>query len=419
MRSLRAILSPLAITLALSATVGLSCPFCTKASAGPGMASSFVYTAASAMTCPFCSAPSLTLSEQLHSAQAAVLVQWAGGKEADREQGFSGTTSYEVLQIVTDESGTLKPGSQISLDRYRSGKKGDLFLLLGTVLAADKQIEWSSPLEVSETSFNYIAQAPSSETPGTERLAYFMKFLEYPDELIASDAYGEFANSPYKDITPLADRMPREKLKQWLADPQVTPTRIGLYGLMLGLCGKPEDGEFLEKKIVEPSDDFRLGIDGVMGGYLVLTGSRGLNVLNQTKLTNQDIPFSETFAAMQALRFMWTYGDGRIPAEDLRASMRLLLDRPNLADLVIVDLARWQDWSVMDRLMSLYEASEYDVPSIKRAIVRFLMIAEKEGAAVKEGAEIPEHVTKARQYLAQLTERDPKTVKAAERYFFD
>lgn len=369
-----------------------------------------------ATSCPFCSAPSLTLSEQLAASQAAVLVQWSGGKESNREQSFAGTTDYEILQIVRDESKKLKKGEAIVLDRYRAAAKGDLFLLLGTLV--EDRIEWSSPLEVTETSFNYIVQAPSKESPPQERLAYFLKFLEFPDPLVATDAYSEFSNAPYEDIVPLASRMPREKLREWLASPEVTPTRIGLYGLMLGLCGQPDDAEFLKAKVLEDTSDFRLGIDGVMAGYLLLTGNQGLGVLNEAKLTNNNVPFSETFAAMQALRFMWTYGKGRIPADDLRLSMELLLNRPNLADLVIVDLARWNDWSVMSRLMSMYQAAEYDVPSIKRAIVRFMLIAEKDAAKSPTGAEAA-HVVEAKKNLALLREQDPKTVKAAERYFFD
>ena len=372
---------------------------------------------AEAVACPFCSAPSLTLTEQLNASQASVLVQWAGGEEANREQNFSGTTNYEIVEIIQDDSGKLKTGKKIQLDRYRASKLGDLFVLLGTT--TDDRIEWSSPLEVSETSFNYMKQAPTQEADPTARLAYFMRFLEYPDKLIADDAYAEFANAPYKDIVPLRTVMPREDLRKWLEDPQTTPTRLGLYGLMLGLCGKPEeDGKFLKAKILEETDDFRLGIDGVMGGYLVLTGADGLEVLDEAKLASRDVPFSETFAAMQALRFMWTYGDERISKDRLRQSMRILLDRPNLADLVIVDLARWKDWSVMSRLMEIYDSEEYDVPSIKRAIVRFMLIAEKDDATAAEG-EVPEHVKTAGEYLAYLRKTDEKTVKAAERYFFD
>ncbi len=369
-----------------------------------------------AAMCPFCSAPSLTLNEQLNAAQAAALVQWAGGKEANREQGFAGITDYEIVQLVRDDSKKLHKGERITLDRYRAARPGDLFLLLGTLI--EDRLEWSSPLEVTETSFNYIVQAPSKEAPAVKRLAYFLKFLEFQDPVIATDAYSEFANAPYSDIVPLAPQMPREKLREWLSNPQLTPTRIGLYGLMLGLAGRPEDADFLKGKILEETEDFRLGIDGVMAGYLLLAGSPGLELLDEAKLKNTHVPFSETFAAMQALRFMWTDGKGRIPADELRSSMRLLLDRPNLADLVIVDLARWQDWSVMDRLMSMYGQKEYDVPSIKRAIVRFLLIAEKDPATDASG-EPAKHVTAAKANLAMLREKDPKTVQTAERYFFD
>lgn len=390
----------------------------TLISSGLVLAAAF-FSSSKAYACPFCDAPSLTLVEQLSASQAAVLVQWAGGEVADREKSFSGTTHYEVLEIVSDESGELKKGQSIKLDRYRASQKGDLFVLLGTL--TDDRIEWGSPLEVTETSFNYMKQAPPQDAPTQERLAYFMKFLEYPDPLIATDAYSEFANAPYKDIVPLRKIMPREKIREWLTNPEEAPsrtTRTGLYGLLLGLSGNEDDAEFMKSKILQETEDFRLGIDGVISGYLVLTKEEGLDIIDEHKLRSRDVPFSETFAAMQALRFMWTYGDNAIEAERLRKSMRILLDRPNLADLVIVDLARWDDWGVMDKLMALYDKEEYNVPSIKRAIVRFMLIAEKDDATVAEGVPA-EHVLKAKKNMELLREKDPKTVKAAERYFFD
>jgi hypothetical protein len=129
------------------------------------------------------------------------------------------------------------------------------------------------------------------------------------------------------------------------------------------------------------------------------------------------VPFSETYSAMQSLRFMWTYGDGRISKDRLRQSMRVLLSRPELSDLVIADLARWKDWSVQDRLMGYYGADDYDIPSIKRAIVRYMLAATKD---MPKGDDVPmpEHVRKAKKNLVELRERDPKTVREAERFFF-
>ena len=268
--------------------------------------------------CPFCAAPSQTLSEQVAQADAVVLVQWAEGTKPEGKS--PGATVYEVMQVVKTPDAKVAKGARITLDRFRTGKKGDLFVLVGSTGTG---IEWGSPLEVSEASFGYMAQAPSPEQPTQKRLEFFMKFLEFPDELVSNDAYGEFANAPYKDIVALSKSMPRERLRKWLTTNTTPVTRLGLYGMMLGLCGDEEDAKLLEGKILEQTDEFRLGIDGIMGGYLLLTGDKGLELLEEKKLSKKTkVPFSETYSAMQALRFMWTYADGRIEKERLKKLQR-------------------------------------------------------------------------------------------------
>lgn len=363
--------------------------------------------------CPFCSAPSLTLTEQLSQSDVAVLAQWSEAEKGTLEK--AGKTVFEIKEIVRQsDKEKLKVGEQIIINRHRPGKKGNLFLLLGT---KGTSVDWGDPIEVTETSFHYISQAPAPEEKTSKRLQYFLKFLEFPDQMVSNDAYAEFANAPYEDITPLAKDMPREKIRKWIADSNTPITRLGLYGLLLGLCGQESDVAFMEKKINEPTKEFRLGIDGVISGYLLLTGAAGLDKIDQTKFIPKDIPFSETYAAMQALRFMWTYSDGRISKDRLRKSMRLLLDRPELTDLVVADLARWNDWSVLDRLMKMYGTGDYDIPSIKRAIVRYLLVASKGKNKKGKGAD-PATAEKAKKLLDQLRKEDPKTVKSAERFFF-
>ncbi|MCA9015833.1 MAG: hypothetical protein KDA77_10920 [Planctomycetaceae bacterium] len=367
----------------------------------------------SVTACPFCSAPSLTLTEQLSQSDVAVLAQWTEAEKGTLDK--AGKTVFEIKEIVRQaDKDKLKAGDQITINRHRPGKKGNLFLLLGT---KGTTVDWGDPIEVTETSFHYISQAPAPEEKTSKRLKYFLKFLEFPDQMISNDAYAEFANAPYEDITPLSKEMPREKIRKWIVDPETPVTRLGLYGLLLGLCGQESDVAFMEKKINEPTKEFRLGIDGVISGYLLLTGADGLDKIDETKFVPKDVAFSETYAAMQALRFMWTYGDGRISKDRLRQSMRLLLDRPELTDLVVADLARWDDWTVMDRLMKMYGTGDYDIPSIKRAIVRYLLVASK-GMNKKGGGPDAATAEKAKQMLEKLRQEDPKTVKSAERFFF-
>ncbi|MDB5390905.1 MAG: hypothetical protein JWM11_6551 [Planctomycetaceae bacterium] len=366
-----------------------------------------------AEACPFCGAAQMTLAEQLAAADAAVLVQWVDGVKDTAEK--PGTTTYQIKQVVKAPK-SAKKEQKITLDRYRVAKPGELFFILGTDMGEGKGVEWGSPLEVSETSFNYMSQAPSPEAPPAKRLAYFLKFLEFSDPIISNDAFAEFANAQYKDVEQLSPLLPREQIRKWISNPETQATRLGLYGMMIGLCGDDTDAVLLEKRILVKSDEFRLGIDGLMGGYLLIKKEKGLDVLDEHKLKDKKIPFSETFAAMQALRFMWSYGTGRIAPDRLRQSMRILLDRPEMADLVIADLARWKDWSIQDHLMSMYGEGAYDVPSIKRAIIRFMLVSSKD-LANSGGAQLPEHVAKGQKLLEELRKKDPKTVSEAERFF--
>ena len=385
--------------------------------------------------CPFCAAPSLTLSEQLSQADAAALGIGAGAKKAREGNGkrLPSETTYEIREVVRNGRGAVKKGQQVRLSRFRTGKKGDMFLLLGSKAT---RVEWGSPLPVTETSYQYIVQAPSPETAATKRLAYFIKFLEYPDRQISDDAYAEFANAPYKEIAAVSKLVPRAKVARWIADAETPPTRMGLYGLLLGLSGNENDAKLMERKISAPSEEFRVGIDGVMSGYLLLAGEKGLPLLEQLKLKNlylvdakgqvltdakgrkKLVPFSETYAAMQALRFMWSYADGRIAKPRLRQSMRILLDRPELADLVIADLARWKDWSIQDRLMTMYQDKAFNVPAIKRAVVRYMLVCTKDVPKKGTAGPLPKHAQSAMKHLALLRKRDPKTVMDAERFFF-
>lgn len=363
--------------------------------------------------CPFCPGPSTPLTEKLSEAEVAILGEWISAEEGTFKK--SGNTVFKVKKVVhqTDQS-EIKVGDSITYNRHRVGKKGTLFLLLGT---KETSMLWESPIEVTEPCFEYVTHAPPLKEKTSTRLRYFLPFLEHPDQKIATDAFAEFANAPFEEIAVLADELPREKIRKWLASSTTPVPRLGLYGLLLGLCGQESDIAFMEKKIKEPSKQLRLGIGGLISGYLMLTAADGLDQIDQSKFIPQDVEYSETYAAMEALSFIWTYQESRISKERMRKSMRLLLDRPVLADRVIVNLARWEDWTVMDRLMQLYEDEDYDQRAVKNAIVRFLLVASKGKNKQGNGADAAT-AAKAERILVRLRKEDPKTVQSAQRRFF-
>ncbi|MGE5192712.1 MAG: hypothetical protein ACM3U2_09430 [Deltaproteobacteria bacterium] len=366
-----------------------------------------------AAACPICGVPTVTLAERYARSDAALLVEWVSAQRAQGKTPES--TTYEIVQAQRDPSGTFKAGERVEVPKFTQGKAGNLYLLLGR--KDDKLgIKWEDPpLAVSETSFQYIAQAPSPETPAEKRLGYFVKFLEYPDLTIANDAFAQFVNAPTQDIAAVAGKLPREKLRRWLTDPKTPVNRQAGYGLMLGLCGGTEEARFLEQRIATTEPERQIGIEGLMFGYLLLTGENGLAVLQKKYLADPKASDGETYAAVLAVRYYWSYGNGKIPAARLQGAMRAVLDRPAFAEGAITDLARWKDWSLHDRLMQLYGTKEYNEKSAKKAIISYMIASTKDVG--KEANEVPPHVDAGRKGLERLRQRDPKLVEEVEKFF--
>jgi len=381
-------------------------------------------TASATSVCPFCDAPTLVLAEQVQMCDHLLLGRLTGGTPST--DITAGSSVFEIIDVGFSRQDKFQKGQTIEIPIYVAGKQSALYTLMGP---EERLEDWHAPKEINEVGWTYVSEMPLPVTDSDkqiERLEYFLPWFEHADTMISADAFAEFAAAPYSVIKPLREKLPREKILKWLQDPNVAVTRTGFYGLMAGICGKPEDAELLEKKILVLDADFRLGIEGVMAGYLLLRGEAGLEVLEDAKMRARtaknaegedvQLPFSETYAVMQALRFMWTYEPDRISKERLKSSMEILLDRQELADLVITDLARWKHWSVQDSLMKLYWDDDFAIPAIRRAVVRFLFYCSQDKGELAEGDPIPEHVVRAEKALAELEEKDPRTVSDAKRF---
>ena len=257
--------------------------------------------------CPICGMPTITLTERLARADVALLVQWVSAKPA--KDAAADSTTYEIVQVQRDALDKYKAGETLTVDQLTPGKTGNLFLLMGQ--KDDKLgVKWEigPALAVSETSFQYIIQAPPPETPAEKRLAYFIKFLEFPDLTIANDAFAQFVNAPTKDIFAVAAKLPREKLRRWLADPKTAASRRSGYGLMLGLSGNADDARFLAKQIAATDPDASFGVEGLTFGYLLLAGEEGLTTIEKTRMSDEKLSDGEVYATAYGPLFRDGYG---------------------------------------------------------------------------------------------------------------
>ena len=368
-----------------------------------------------------------TWSKSLGSADAVVLGEWVSDtKQPHRSPDDTnpGPSTYKILEVVKDVKKTLTNTTEVTLKYYYGGIPGEIVLFLGfrsegKVLRDQLPVlEWDNPIPVTKAGAQYVKVLLKQDIPAKQRLDFFVDYLEHPDEFVANDACREFANARFEEIQAFSEKLPREKLREWVADKNTDRLRLGLYGQLLGVCGNEQDAQLLEDIIKRPlKRDFREESYGIMSGYLLLKREKGLKFLEETRLkAAANAPFGESYYAMQAVIFAWDYADN-IEKDRLKQSMRLLLDNPDFAYRAITYLSTWKDWEVQDKLMKLYDDENYEIPNIKPHIVHYLLWCSKDSAVNDDQNPTQEHAMTAKKHLGTLREKDPETVKQAERYF--
>ena len=408
--------------------------------------------------CPFCIAPMQTWAEMVSEADVVILAKLISTSEGSDRQ-----PPHAFVEVITVHKGTaiLPKTKQIRINDYMFGQPGELFLLKGslqdtsqpalvetfaqgydgvvantsqlaspikTVSAtvtsqgvvpsvvsesskseSSKQLVWDPVERVSEDSFRYITNAPDPKLKPSERLKYFVPFFEHNDALVSADAWGEFANAQYQDIAEVRDLLPRDRLRIWISNTDTSPERLGLYGMLLGLCGHKEDAVFLRQQIGQPvNDDLRFGVEGMMGGLLLLEGEGGLQFLEKTRFQTPGVSGLECFAVVQALQFVWAYEPNLFPKQRLRTALHPMIQHLEMREIVIRNLARWEDWEAVSQLSEVYDSAKTDDYQTAVAVVGFILTCQKSAAS-----EVQKNI--ATELLARIRHENPRLVISTER----
>jgi hypothetical protein len=353
-------------------------------------------TANRAPACPFCMAIEPTLAERRESASAVAL-----GEAAGRVNGKS-----QEFRLHTIFKGPAELKKRASIDAASPATKEGRLAILFAAPDDQKQKDvdhwdWSTAF-ANEALLGYFAAAPDLREPSSKRLAYFVRYLEHADRDIARDAYMEFAHATYEEVRAVADQFDFSAVRRWLASERVPEERKGFYGVVLGMAQREADKAanraLLKRLILEDRSDFRAGFDGMLAGYLLLSGKEGLEQIGARYLTNTSAKHGDARHAMSALRFYYDYGPSEL--RDVIARYFIpLVGRPEFAAAATIDLARWQRWEALDQVAAVYRSPQSDGPT-RRAVVAFLQVCPKPHA---EAA------------LEQLRKQDPKGVEAIEK----
>lgn len=292
----------------------------------------------------------------------------------------------------------IEVGQSVEAIYFGDVAKGRRFLISGV---DPNDMQWSC-LPVTPKAELYLEQIPAvAEKDDAERLLFYMDYLQDEDSMLSRDAYDEFASTPYPSIQKIKDEMDHAQLVEWLGDDTQSPDRKRLYLTMLGVCGSKEDLPMLKEMLLSTQKSARTGLDALIACYLTLAGEPGLELIDKEFLENKKASYADTYAAIMAIRFHGTEG-GVIARSALVESLHAILDRDDLADLVIPDLARWEDWSQVEKLKKLFLNADAENNWVRVPVINYLRACPKPEAAVA---------------MQELKEVDPDSVRRANTFF--
>lgn len=352
--------------------------------------------------CPGCEATQPTLVEELQSLDIAVLAVQVGQKQPPANPGkltldLDEQATFRITKVLKGAE-HLGSAREVSVLYFGREPAGTVFYLTAS---RGEPLRWNTPMALTLRGVHYLETVVNLPQDRAARLAVLQPYLEDKDPLIAIDAYNEFAIAPYEALKQLRPKMNRQQLRAWVRDERISPNHRKLYLTMLGICGTEADASLLQSLLIDTNGNTG-ALDSLVAGYLVLRGSEGLPLVEKTFLVSPNATYVDTFAAVQGLRITEQLTD-RISRQRLAQSLRLVLERGDVADLVIPDLARWQDWQSLDRLVRLFhEAPPASRSAVRTSVLRYLLACPLPAAKVQ------------RQKLAAL---DPAAMKRATALF--
>src|SRR4029077_17862262 len=112
---------------------------------------------------------------------------------------------------------------------------------------------------------DYLEQAKPERAKGKQAaLQYYARFLDHPDDLIADDAFLEFARSGDADVGEAAKKLQPARLRALLQNPKLDADRASLFAFLLGNCGDGSDADFLRQRIEHAGADDLRALDGLL-----------------------------------------------------------------------------------------------------------------------------------------------------------
>ena len=339
-----------------------------------------------AESCPFCSSQGQTLLGEVAEANLIVFGTLSNQKLERSELGNKGTTDINI-ELVVKPHEILGDKKVLTIPRYippSDSKARKHLIFIGVTKGKLDPYRGETVKEDSKIGEYLQGSIALRDKDIPTRLTYFFKYLDSEEVAISNDAYMEFGNVDYPEYRKLAEKLDPEVVAKWLKNPNTPITRFGLYGSILGHCGKKETHAKIIREILDdPTKKFISGMDGILAGYLMIDPEAGWKYLMEI-LKNDKQGFLLRYAGLRTVRFFWDYRPDILDKKKCVEAVASLIEQPDIADLAVDDLRRWGRWEVSEKVFKLFERATHDIPIVKRSLVRYALCAPKEQKDAQE-----------------------------------
>lgn len=242
-----------------------------------------------------------------------------------------------------------------------------------------------------------VAKLTDADPPA--RLAFCFKHLGAREPAVAADAFLEIAKTPDAELVKAKALFDPKAVRNLLSDPATPVERLGVFALLLGLCGSADDARFLAGELDRRplADRVRENLGGFQAALTLLQPAVGWQRTSDA-LTDPARPFDQRLSALGTVRFF----QATRPAESrerILACYRGVLAHGDIADLATEDLRRWKWWDLTPDVLAVFDRPTHTSPLIRRGIVRYALCSPGD-----EG----------RRFVEAVRGRDPKLVAAVE-----
>ena len=216
-----------------------------------------------------------------------------------------------------------------------------------------------------------------------QRIALILPYLDNPNPLVASIAWGELARAPYSALDVAKSRIAATTLTGWLSDPKLV-SRHATCLLLLGLTGSAADAERLEKQIETAwTAHDTTNLAPMIGADLELRGPSRVDWIESMYFADRTRTLPEVEAALLALS---VHGDSNrtVPRERVIQAYRVFIkERPPMAGFVAPQLADWNYWDATADYEALLNAKALKDPASEFAVLTYLRRAASAKAALQ------------------------------------